>query len=146
MKRLSGIILAVAFTTFFAMQGFTQNDAATQKQTDLSKTGQQKSAQGGNFVDKNKNGVCDNFEARGNSGHGRNFVDKNGDGKCDNCQSDCKGKGNGKCCGKGVGNCQNHSGKGQGCCGKGYGYQHRHGCSDMKQEPAKSSPDNGETK
>jgi len=61
----------------------------------------------GQFVDNNKNGVCDNFEARGQSGRGANFVDKNGDGICDNRGTMSRGNRRGNGCGQ--------------------GYQHRHG-------------------
>jgi len=37
----------------------------------------------GNFIDKDNNGICDNFESRGSKGQGGNFVDADGDGICD---------------------------------------------------------------
>lgn len=37
----------------------------------------------GNFVDKDNNGVCDNYEKRENTRQGKNFVDADGDGVCD---------------------------------------------------------------
>ncbi len=72
---------------------------------------------GKNFVDNNKDGICDNRPVSNNAktAKGRNFVDKNNDGICDNRQ----GNNSGNCCGKGYG-CGN--GK---CNGK--GNQHRHG-------------------
>jgi hypothetical protein len=144
MKRLSGIMMTLVFTAFFAIQGFNQTSVAKQNQGDDQKANQQKSMTTGNFVDKNNNGICDHFEARGTNGHGRNFVDKNGDGKCDNCQSDCKGKGNGNCCRKEFGCRHGNPGAGKACCEKGSGYQHRHGCYNMNQEPIKTTQDNQE--
>jgi hypothetical protein len=142
MKRVSGIMMILVFTAFFAIQGFTQAPVVAKAQAEKQKTNLQQYPACGKFVDKNSNGICDNYEARGNNGHGRNFTDKNGDGKCDNCQSACQGKGNGNCCGKGNGN----AGAGNGCCGKGQGYQHRHGCSNMNQGNSKTTPDNQEKK
>jgi hypothetical protein len=76
---------------------------------------------GKNFVDKNKDGICDNRQVSKNnqSGKGRNFVDKNNDGICDNRQ----GNNSWNCCGKGY------------CHGKGNGngYQHRHGWRNANQ-------------
>lgn len=37
-----------------------------------------------NFVDVDRNGICDNYEIGGN---GQRFVDMNGDGVCDNRSS-----------------------------------------------------------
>jgi hypothetical protein len=48
----------------------------------------------GQFVDNNENGICDNFEARVQGGKVSNFVDKNGDGICDN--RGMIGRGNGR--------------------------------------------------
>jgi hypothetical protein len=82
----------------------------------------------GKIIDTNKNGICDNFEAKKAGAPGKNFTDKNGDGKCDNQGKG--GKGNGICCGSGNGN-GNCCGKGQqGNGGCGNGHQHRNGgCS-----------------
>ena len=57
----------------------------------------QTAATGKNYVDKDKNGVCDNKTVnKGNSGSGRNYTDANNDGVCDNR----KGVGQGKGCGQ----------------------------------------------
>ena len=55
-----------------------------------------------NFVDNNKDGICDNRQSQkpAKTVKGQNFVDKNNDGVCDNRQN----KNNGYCCGKGRGN------------------------------------------
>ena len=72
-----------------------------------------------NYIDKNKDGVCDNWKSskKSQSGTGRNYVDKNNDGVCDNRQNN-SGYSNGKCngCGKGQGN----------------GCMHRHGWKNGK--------------
>ena len=100
----------IVFTIAFAMMtvtAFGQNNqqakAANKVQTETVQT-----RKGPNFVDKNKNGICDNYEqgtrpARGQGrnakGGGANFVDKNKDGVCDNYQSgnrQGRGKGQGR--------------------------------------------------
>jgi hypothetical protein len=77
----------------------------------------------GDFVDKNKDGVCDNINTQNRGG--RNFVDKNNDGTCDNHQTlasnDNTSVRNGKCDGTGKGNgygygCRNNGKKGNACC------------------------------
>jgi hypothetical protein len=138
MKKVTAIIMTTAMAVIFSTQLYSQDQGTAKAGNDSQKTTQQAKSASGNFVDKNKNGVCDNFEARGNTGHGKNFVDKNGDGKCDNCQGDCKGKGNGNCCGKGPGY-QSGNQAGPGCCGRGQGHQHRDGCQGTNQAPEKSS-------
>lgn len=68
----------------------------------------------GKFTDANKDGVCDNHQAKAKNTSCKEFTDKNGDGKCDNCT----GKGTctkGTCGGQKAGN---------GC---GQGMQHQHG-------------------
>ncbi|OQB29116.1 MAG: hypothetical protein BWY08_02238 [Bacteroidetes bacterium ADurb.Bin174] len=98
----------IVFTIAFAMMtvvAFGQNNqqakAANKAQTET----KVQTRKGPNFVDKNKNGICDNYEqgtrpARGQKRNaksgGRNFVDKNKDGICDNyqtgnCQGQCRG-------------------------------------------------------
>jgi len=55
-----------------------------------------------NFIDENGDGICDNWQAGGQSlglgkGNRENFVDEDGDGVCDNYQSELrKGKGQGR--------------------------------------------------
>ncbi len=87
------------------------------QQKNVSKTGSSNVSpkRGYNYIDKNKDGICDNRQVSKNnqSGKGRNFVDKNNDGICDNRQ----GNNTVNCCGKGY--CH-EKGNGKGC-------QHRHG-------------------
>jgi len=125
MKTLKRITVLMAIMSFIGLQGFSQNVSASSDKQNLQ--GSQTSANfaPGKFVDNNKDGVCDNYQARVKNSQGRNFVDKNGDGICDNRQYTGKGKGNPNCCGMGY---QHRHGQGRGsCCGNGYGYQHRHG-------------------
>jgi hypothetical protein len=119
MKKLSGLILTALFLAFFSGQALAQSATTTKDdQTIKQPTANQNC---GKFVDNDKNGVCDNYEARGKDGKGANFVDANGDGVCDH-NPDCKGKCNGQagCC-KGQQNCGQKKAE-QGC-------QHRHSCS-----------------
>lgn len=116
MKNVSGFILAFVLSVFFVAQGVAQSETTAQPQE-----AKQATATGtdvGKFVDKDGDGVCDNFEARGEkAGKGCNFVDANGDGVCDHRADGTCLKGN-NCC------------KGQGTnCGKGMGYKHRNGCA-----------------
>jgi hypothetical protein len=73
-----------------------------------------------NYIDQNKDGVCDNWKSskKSQSRKGLNYVDKNNDGVCDNRKntnaSFCCGRGNG------YGN-----GQGNGC-------MHRHGWKNGK--------------
>ena len=54
-------------------------------------------AKGKNYVDKDKNGICDNKTVnKGNSGSDRNYTDANNDGICDNRQVVGQGKGCGQ--------------------------------------------------
>ena len=81
----------------------------------------------GKFVDSNKDGVCDNYQARMKNGHGPNFVDKNGDGICENQEN--AGQKEPKGCGMGH---QHRHGQADGNCSKiGNGYQHRNGCRNQ---------------
>lgn len=98
----------IVFTVAFAMMtvaAFGQNNqqakAANKVQTETVQT-----RKGPNFVDKNKNGICDNYEqgtrparGQGKNSQGAKFVDKNKDGVCDNYQSgnrQGRGKGQGR--------------------------------------------------
>ena len=85
MKNFGKVFLATTIMTIFAMQAQSQNNTAPVKQQDQ----KQKAAISarGNFVDKNNDSICDNFESRQGQGRGRNFVDKNNDGICDNLAS-----------------------------------------------------------
>lgn len=105
MKALRSITALFAIMSFMAYQGVAQNKSANTTQTNAQVTQTSTNAAPGNFVDNNKDGVCDNYKARiKNAGQGR---------------------GNPKGCG--LGN-QHRHGHGQGDCRRGgNGYQHRHG-------------------
>ena len=114
MKNFGKLFLAVVIALIFAFQANAQNSNAAANQPAKKQNGTNSAS--GNFVDKNGNGVCDNFEARSGNGHGRNFVDKNGDGICDNCANVGNKLGNACRCGQGN---QYRHGQGQGRgCGK----------------------------
>ncbi len=117
MKTLSRMLLTFAAMLLIANLTFSQNTAKAQ---DVQKATTTVSNTQGKFVDANKNGVCDNFEARGKAVKGANFVDKNGDGVCDNRTAMGKGQGKGNGCGQGY---QHRQG-----CGKGQGYGKGQGC------------------
>ncbi len=114
MKKL--ILLFVAVVGFTLMSSTITAQTNTNTEKAVVKT-EQTAVTPGNFVDKNKNNICDNFEAKVKSGKGANFVDKNADGVCDkraekakmnpNCNGKGMGKGMGKgnCCGQKKGNC-----------------------------------------
>jgi hypothetical protein len=122
MKNLTKMALIAAAVLLFASQGISQIASTTVPET----KGQKKENAGStSFRDTNKNGICDNFEARKAGKTGKNFVDKDGDGKCDNMGKN--GKGNGNCCGAGPG-CGQGAGKGKGnggYCGQGHQHCHR---------------------
>ena len=111
MKNIGKLILATAIIMIFSVQLNAQSTATSnqsaQKQTAAKSTS-------GNFIDKDNNGVCDNFESRSGNGRGANFVDKNGDGICDNRAN--AGKKSGNQCRNGQGNQHRHGqGQGRGC-------------------------------
>lgn len=90
--------LQITFFVSFLLLGLSFTSNAQNAKT--IKTDQNTS--GRNFVDKNKDGICDNVGNRNKNAKGRNFVDKNNDGICDNRgNGNCVGKGNGKGCGYG---------------------------------------------
>lgn len=110
MKNIGKLMLAVSVMMIFAIQSNAQiakpAKPAAQKQNAVNSAS-------GNFVDKNNNGICDNYEARPANTRGRNYVDKDGNGICDNRAQ--LGKKQGKYCRNGQGNQHRH---GQ---GRGYG-------------------------
>jgi len=113
MKNIGKLFLATALTMIFAVQANAQSNATANQPAQKQKAVNSAS---GNFVDKDNNGVCDNFESRSGNGQGANFVDKNGDGICDNRANVGKKAGNN--CRNGQGN-QYRNGQGQGrgnCC------------------------------
>ena len=100
MKNKLKLFLATAIVMTFAIQVQSQNTKpqakpAVQEQTTVNPAP-------GTFIDKNNNGICDNFELRSDKGRGANFVDKNNDGICDNRVN--VGKKNANTCRKGQGN------------------------------------------
>lgn len=107
---LTAILLGLVFSSI-------NLSAQTQEKTDKAIVKTEQQATNGTFVDKNKNGVCDNHESKmGTKGKCGNFTDKNNDGKCDKKDTNCKkdSKSNGNCLG--AGNCN------------GNGFKHKHGC------------------
>jgi hypothetical protein len=126
MKTFRIAIFASILMLSYSSAGVAQNNPTN-------KTGQY--ITGRNYVDKNKDGVCDNYGTRGNNAKGLNFIDKNNDGICDN-----NGNGSNKVKGRNFidnnkdGVCDNRGKgrKGNGTClrngnGCGFGYQHRNG-------------------
>ncbi|OQC36695.1 MAG: hypothetical protein BWX63_01695 [Bacteroidetes bacterium ADurb.Bin041] len=116
------ITIALAMMTVVAFGQENQQTKATDKiQTEEKAQTEDKvqTRRGPYFVDKNNNGICDNFEdgtrprrgqgrnARGVNAKGRFFVDKDNDGICDNYQSGNR-QGRGKRFGR--------RGQGQGRC------------------------------
>ena len=142
MKTILKSLISTSLLMFLVISLNAQN--APTPVTDKQPTTAKPTATPGKFAYNNKNGVCDNREARQTTGHGKNFVDKNGDGICDNYQNCKAGKSNGNCCGQGNhnGNC-NGQGKGN-CCGNvtgcskgnGKGCQHRHGMGNQNTPPS----------
>ncbi len=111
MKNSSKLLLATAIMMLFAFQSNAQDANSAEQPTQKQKVANSAS---GNFVDKDNNGVCDNFEARQGNGHGKNYVDKNGDGICDNRAN--FGRKSGNTCKSGQGNQYRHGqGNGRGC-------------------------------
>ncbi len=130
----AAIVLAgfVIFTDIEA-QDNTETKAKTKTEQNVDKSGNnQTPANRPNFVDKDGDGVCDNYtsgkygkgrgagkgKGRGNRGQNRpNFVDEDGDGVCDNFADRQQrhlrqgkgfgaGQGQGKGYGRGRGNCR----------------------------------------
>jgi len=108
MKNFGKLCLAVAGAMMLTLQVNAQNAAASnQTAQNAAKTTSR------NFVDKDNNGICDNFGARAGNSQGRNFVDKNNDGICDNRGN--AGKKSATQCRNGQGNQYRHGhGQGQG--------------------------------
>jgi hypothetical protein len=129
MKKLRRTAMLAVVMMFIVSLAYSENDP----QTSVQKNGKNATvATPGKFVDNNKDGVCDNHQAKMASGKCTAYVDKDGDGKCDNCKGTgtCKGTGNCKgssnCCGAGA---QKGQGQGKGNCGGGgCGKQYRNGC------------------
>ena len=117
MKTVSKFLMTAFMIAVFTGGVSAQNNTPSKE----SKTNNQTTASTrGQFVDNDKNGVCDNFVARGQSGRGTNFIDKNGDGVCDNRGTIGRGNGRGNGGRQGYQHRQGQ-GKGQGNCGHGKG-------------------------
>lgn len=102
----------------FIMLMITSSMVFSQTNQPVNNQNQEKTTQlnaGQNFVDQNKDGVCDNRQNK--QVQGRNFVDKNNDGICDN---NSNGKPN---CKNGRGNQNNCKVKNNNCSGNGNGYR-----------------------
>jgi len=131
MKKLivvTGMIIGIAFLSAPVSAQTDQSPGKTTK-TQNSQSSQNPA---GKFVDKDKDGVCDNFQNRGKQGNCAKFVDENGDGVCDNCKGN-RNCGQRNCCGKGMQK-SNCPGMNPGnCCGKGTGHKHRHGFRNCQQ-------------
>lgn len=129
MKALRSITVLFAIMSFMTYQGFSQNGSTNTTQTNSQVAQTSTNAAPGNFVDNNKDGVCDNYQSRIKNGHGANFADKNGDGICDNRPNAGQGRGNPNGCRMGN---QHRHGHGQGNCRRcGNGYQHKHGSGNQ---------------
>jgi len=135
MKNVSRILMTIMLLFIFSNMTMAQVASTATPGNPATKNA---TVAPGKFTDANKNGVCDNHEAKVTGGQGKNFVDKNGDGKCDNCKS--SGKCNGSGCGKGQqhGQC-NGKGNGNGTgCGKGpHGYGCAGPCGRANNQPLK---------
>ncbi|MBK7214925.1 MAG: hypothetical protein IPH88_16875 [Bacteroidales bacterium] len=115
MKTMLKVTSILAIAILFAIESNAQNASPvnSQSQTKVS-TGN--GFVPGTFVDKDNNGVCDNFESRGNAGRGRSFTDKDRDGICDNKGNKVgRGRGQGNNCRYGTGN-RGNRGRGNGYC------------------------------
>ncbi|MEI8047936.1 MAG: hypothetical protein WCI92_11200 [Bacteroidota bacterium] len=113
MKNIGKLILAAAILMIFAVQANAQSNTTANQPAQKQAVA---NSSGGNYVDKDNNGVCDNIGTRSGNGRGANFVDKNNDGICDNRAT--AGKKTGNNCRNGNGN-QHRHGQGQGrgnCC------------------------------
>ena len=143
MKTLKSFTAVFAIMSFMAYQGFSQNASTITTQKGSQVTPTTTNTAPGKFVDNNKDGVCDNYQAKMKNGRGVNFVDKNGDGICDYRLNAVQGRGNQN--GFGMGN-QHRRGRNQGtCCRGGNGYQHKHGQWDQTSpapEPQKTNEKN----
>jgi len=141
MKTFSKIILSAGmFLMFTGVTAAQKTDNSTpaatpQKDQSVSQTH-------AGFVDNNKNGICDNWEAKNNTAKGStatvNCPKSQGQGKCQNnadcCKQVCKEKK--ECCQR---NCQGNTD----CCkygkGNGSGCQHRHGCCNTNSNTSNQS-------
>ena len=106
---ISGITLVMLLFSNLLLAQSKTDDTLKVKQETIKSTSQIQRGQ--NFIDENKNGVCDRFENAKPLGRGPNFVDADKNGVCDHRENSNKGNGNGY---------QHRHGKGNGqCCGRG---------------------------
>ena len=112
MKKLILIIGMIIGVAFLAGSVNAQTKQVQDKSSKVQTTQTDQKTQG-NFVDKDGDGVCDNYQNKGKKGNCAKFVDENGDGICDNCV------GNENCCGKGMMKCKDSGMNKSNCCGKG---------------------------
>jgi hypothetical protein len=113
MKSIEKLFLATAILIIFTLQAQAQTSKSSATTSDVQKT---EATTPGNFIDKDNNGICDNFESRSGKGRGAKFVDKNDDGICDNRAA--VGKKQGNSCRNGQGNQYRHGQgrRGGNCC------------------------------
>lgn len=104
-----------------------QNNSAAQDQKAVTQSAR------GNFIDENKNGVCDYYEANGRfNGNGRRM----GNARAANCpgrMAQGQGRGNRMAQGRGMG-----PGKGRGAApgGKNFIDENKNGICDLRETPA----------
>ncbi len=129
MKNKLKLFMATAIIMIFAVQVQSQNATTPAKPAVQEKTTANPAP--GAFIDKNKDGICDNFATRSGKGRGGNFVDKDNNGICDNFES---GSGNVRGANyvdkNNDGICDNRTNGGKknaGICRNGQGNQYRHG-------------------
>lgn len=127
MKNIGKSILTSAIMMIFAIQVQSQNTTTQAKPAVQEPTAATTAP--GTFIDKNNNGVCDNFEARQGKGRGGNFVDKDNDGICDNFVSrQANGRGTNFVDKNGDGICDNRANVGKKAGNRnGQGNQYRNG-------------------
>jgi hypothetical protein len=125
MKRATGIILVMAFALFTIGQVVAQDNTAAATDNDRTKQTAAVKQDCGKFTDSNKDGVCDNFAAKGGNSKGANFADADKNGVCDHQSDGTTCKGNSTGC---KGDCQHGQ---KNCCNqsKGAGMHHGNGCS-----------------
>lgn len=123
MKTLK--ILAAAGMLLVTFQAYSQQTKTVAAET-AKESGQ---FVPGRYVDKDDNGICDNFEMRRGMSRNPGFTDKNNDGICDNyAQSQGRGKGPGFTDKDGDGICDHRQGNFRGRHGYGHGRHHGGQC------------------
>jgi len=115
MKKMLFLALLLGAWSVMTTVSLAQNATGSTPATDKNAATVSPAKGGNNFVDKDKDGVCDNLKNRqaNPQGKGLNFTDKDKDGVCDH-RGTLKGTQK-NCPGMGVGhkNCGRHQ---QGCC------------------------------